>query len=274
MDVVRKVDEEVGESKMKMDILEKKGNKLKFLITDEDTSFVNGLRRVMINKVPTMAIQEVEFKNNSSILYDEIVAHRLGLIPLKTDLKSYVLPKDCSCKGEGCAKCQVKLTLSAVGPKIVYASEIKSQDPAIVPVFPKIPIVKLLDGQEIEFEAIASLGVGKEHAKHAPAHVYFTNDFELVVNNDDSLLNEFKDKYPEEVFKDGKLNKKLILDNELVDACEGICEDLVKVEYKPNNFVFNIESWGQLEPKDIVLEAVKVFKQNTQDFVKEVENLK
>ena len=68
--------------------------------------------------------------------------------------------------------------------------------------------------------------------------------------------------------------KKLILDNELVDACEGICEELVKVEYKPNDFVFTVESWGQLDPKEIVLESVKVFTNNTKEFVKEVENLK
>jgi DNA-directed RNA polymerase subunit D len=260
MDVVKKVEEEVGEFKMKIELINKKGNNLKFMLTDEDASFANAIRRVMMNKVPTMAIQEVEFRKNSSILYDEIIAHRLGLTPLKTDLKSYTLPSECGCKGEGCAKCQLKLTLNVKGPGIVYASDIKSNDPKVVPVFPKTPITKLLENQEIEFEAIASLGLGKDHAKHSPGHIYYTNDCKITVNNNSDKFDEFKNKYPEQVFKDKKINKELIIKNELIDACDSVCEDIVKIEYIPNTFIFNIESWGQLPPEEIVLKGIENFK--------------
>jgi DNA-directed RNA polymerase subunit D len=273
MVVGRKEVKEVGESKMKLKLLNQKGDFLQFLLTEEDASFANALRRIMINEVPTMAVQEVEFRKNSSILYDEIVAHRLGLLPLKTDLKSYTLPEKCTCKGEGCAKCQLKLTLSAKGPKTVYASEIKSQDPKSKPVFGKTPIVKLLEGQELEFEAVATLGVGKNHAKHSPAHVYYNNETVVTVNNDSSHFDEFKDRFPAEVFKNGKIDKDLIVKNELVDACDGINEDVVKVEYTPGTFIFNIESWGQLEPKEIVIQALEHLKETSDEFVKVVSDL-
>ncbi|PIY59935.1 DNA-directed RNA polymerase subunit D, partial [Candidatus Woesearchaeota archaeon CG_4_10_14_0_8_um_filter_47_5] len=122
----------------------KKYGKLSFVIEGTDVAFVNSLRRVIIDEVPTMAIETAEIRKNSSVLYDEILAHRLGLIPLKTDLKSYNLPTECPCGGERCAQCQLTLTLKAKGPKMIYAEDIQSQDPKITPVYPKMPIVQLL----------------------------------------------------------------------------------------------------------------------------------
>ncbi|MBN2421287.1 DNA-directed RNA polymerase subunit D, partial [Candidatus Woesearchaeota archaeon] len=95
-------------------------NRATFTIKDATPAFVNALRRTITEAVPVMAIEDVEFKNNSSVLYDEILALRLGLIPFKTDLSSYNVPSECTCNGEGCAKCTLALTLSAKGPCIVY----------------------------------------------------------------------------------------------------------------------------------------------------------
>src|SRR3990167_4753794 len=89
----------------------KKTHTLKFTLKNADVAFANAIRRICIEEVPTMAIEDVEIRRNSSVLYDEIIAHRLGMIPLKTDLKSYNMTKDCKCNGEGCARCTVKLTL-------------------------------------------------------------------------------------------------------------------------------------------------------------------
>ena len=141
---------------------DKKGNKLTILLKKTDASFVNAVRRAILESVPTMAIDEVEFTKNDSALYDEILAHRLGLIPLTTDLKGYELRKP---GDEISAKNSVKLWLKAKGPCTVYAEEIKSKDSAVKPVFGKTPIVKLLKGQELEFEAVAVLGTAKEHVK-------------------------------------------------------------------------------------------------------------
>src|SRR3989344_1750302 len=111
--VERRVASGEGVSKMEIRLLakEKKTGRMSFIVKGSNPAFVNAIRRCIINEVPTMAIEDVEIRKNSSILYDEMVAHRLGLVPLKTDLKSYNLPQKCKCEGKGCNRCQLKLVL-------------------------------------------------------------------------------------------------------------------------------------------------------------------
>ncbi|MCK5283175.1 MAG: DNA-directed RNA polymerase subunit D [Nanoarchaeota archaeon] len=235
----------------------KNGMKISFLVRGITPYFANTIRRAVIEEVPTMAIEDIELRKNSSILYDEIVAHRLGLIPLKTDLKSYNLPEECKCKGEGCARCQATITIKAKGEGNVNASEIKCDDSSIKPIHPDMPITKLLKGQSLELEAKAVLGKGKTHSKWAPGHIYYYNEVKITVNNDDKLLEKFRDKYPGKIFeKSGKIDRNLINAPELIDACEGISK-LVEIERREDSFVFVLESWGQLAPKTIIQEAVK-----------------
>ncbi|MEM2874013.1 MAG: DNA-directed RNA polymerase subunit D [Candidatus Nanoarchaeia archaeon] len=142
---------------MKISVLKQTENEITFIIDGVGPAFLNALRRAAAFEVPVLAIEDVYFTQNSSVLYDEIIAHRLGLIPLKTDLKSYNLPEECSCKGKLCAKCSVKGTLKAKGPATVYAEDLKFKDPAVKAVYGKIPIVKLLEGQNIELEFVVCL---------------------------------------------------------------------------------------------------------------------
>jgi len=246
---------------------DKKTGRVSFILANSNPSFANALRRNMIDSVPTIAIDEVEFRKNNSVLYDEIVAHRLGLLPLKTDLKSYTLPANCKCKGEGCARCTLKMTLKNKGVGYVYASEIKSKDPKIKPVFPKTPIVKLIKGQDLEIEATAKLGIGKDHSKWSPCHVWYAYEPKVTVNNGSPKFEQFKDKFPPQAFdKSGKLSKDLIISNNLVDACDKVCEDVVKIEYNEKNFIFNVEPWGQLGVKEIVSKAAEILKEQLDEF--------
>lgn len=148
------------------------GDKAVFSFKDTHNTIVNSVRRVILDDVPTFAIEEVEVVVNKSPLYDETVAHRLGLVPLKTDLKSYNFKNLCSCGGVGCALCEVKLTLTQNEAGYVYSGSIKSDDPQIVPVDARIPITKLFGDSSLELNLKAILGVGREHAKWAPAHTY------------------------------------------------------------------------------------------------------
>jgi len=119
-----------------------------------------------------MAIDDVMILENSSVMYDEILAHRLGLIPVTTD-PSYNLPEECTCKSElGCEKCRASLSLEieASDPvEVVYTSNLKPENPEVKPVSDKIPIVKLAQGQRVKLEAYARLGRGRDHAKWQPA---------------------------------------------------------------------------------------------------------
>ncbi len=253
---------------MNIEFLEedKKTERVTFLLKGATPAFANAIRRAMIESVPTMAIDTVEFRENSSVLYDEIMAHRLGMLPLTTDLKSYVLPAKCKCKGEGCNRCTLKMTLKAKGPCVVYASDIKSKDPKVKPAFGDMPIVKLLKGQELEIEITASLGQGKTHVKWSPCLAWYTYEPIITVNNDSPKMAECKNKLPPQVFdKSGKIDKKLITGS-LVDACDGVCPEVIKIEYNNENFVFSIEPWGQLSPKEIASAAADVLLESINEF--------
>ena len=265
---------EVGEEggfKMEVVSLEKNEEKASFILKDADASFANELRRIMIEEVPAMAIEDVEFRKNDSILYDEIIAHRLGLLPLTTDLKSYNLLSECKCNGEGCARCSVKLTLKAKGPCTVYASDLKSKDSAVKPAFPKTPIVKLIKNQELELEAKAVLGKGKEHMKFSPCLVYYKYKPNIEINDKCNDCGKCVESCPQHVFemKGNKIsiNKDHLFNCHLCQACVDACpKDSIKLNEDENNFIFYIESWGQLSCKEIAVKASQIIQEKTEQF--------
>ncbi|MEM5766378.1 MAG: DNA-directed RNA polymerase subunit D [Candidatus Aenigmatarchaeota archaeon] len=172
---------------MKVKIIKKEGAELSFSVEGISPGFANALRRIMIGEVPTMAIEWVDFKKNDSTLPDEILANRLGQIPLTFDKKAYDLPHECKCDGKGCSRCQVELILKEKGPKIVYSGDLKSKAKDVKPVFDKIPIVELFEDEELQFEAIAQLGLGKEHVKWQAAVVGYNYDSDKFVFNLESV---------------------------------------------------------------------------------------
>jgi len=244
---------------LKFEKISSSKERMQFLLKDSSPAYNNALRRIMLTEVPVMAIEDVEIRKNSSALYDEILAHRLGLLPLTTDLKSYDVGTQEDIENRK-AKCVLVMTLKEKGPKTVYASDLKSKDPKVGPVYPNTPIVKLLKDQEIELEAVAVLGKGENHAKWSPGHVWVTKYPNLKIKNDKTKVERFKEAYPPQIFnKKGEIDEKLILENNLVDAVAHVNEDLIKVEYSDKDYIFNVESWGQLSPKEIVVEALNVF---------------
>ena len=273
----RKAAREEGEFRgANMEVLhlakDKKTGRQSFLIKGSSPMFVNVIRRIMMGEVPTMAIEDIEFRKNSSVLYDEIVAHRLGMIPLKTDLKTYNLMEECKCNGEGCAKCTLKLTLkvTAKSDQVITADELKSKDPKVVPVYENMPIVKLLKGQQLEFEATARLGKGKEHMKWSPGHVFYKYKPVVEIIKQPENAEEFAKICPQNVFeaKKGRLsvNKERLLDCTLCGACLDMEPGVIKLDESDADFVFYIEPWGQLTVKQIVAEAFDIFDKKLYDF--------
>jgi DNA-directed RNA polymerase subunit D len=167
---------------IKIEILEKSNDIIKFSVEGIKPSFANALRRIMISEIPTMAIEWVDFKKNDSALYDELLAHRLGLIPLTYDKKAYKLPEECKDASVKDAQCFAKLKLNKKGPCVVYSGDLESEDESVKPVFDKIPIVELLEGQEIELIAYARLGYGREHIKWQGAVVGYSIDDNGKIN--------------------------------------------------------------------------------------------
>ena len=238
-----------------------------FFLRGVDAAFANSIRRTIMEDVPTIAIEDVEFRKNSSVLYDEMAAHRMGLIPLTTDLQSYNLPANCKCEKQGCASCQVKLTLKAEGPCTVYASDLKSNDPKVKPVYPEMPIVKLLKGQKLEVEAIAVLGTGKEHSKWAPGHVYYRRR-PVFIPGDVKDPEETIKSYPSGVLemKHGKLtaNETLLLKYDLAGP---VGSGTARIDHS-DEFVFYTESFGQLSCREMLEKASEAFELKLAEFQK------
>ncbi len=131
--------------------------------------YANALRRLCLNGVPIFAIDTVDIIENTSVLPDEGLAHRLGLVPIKTDLARFNEPAKCECQSEtGCSNCKVMLVLDSGDSdvsKTVFTDELTSEDDSVKPISDKIPIVQLAPGQRVKVECYARLGRGREHAK-------------------------------------------------------------------------------------------------------------
>jgi len=170
-------------------ILERDNNHIVIEFNDIPRQYVNALRRLSISQVPTFAIDDVVILENSSVMHDEAIAHRLGLIPLRTDLERFVMPNLCECKSTlGCSKCRVLLVLDAESQdktKVITSAELISEDEVVKPVNNEIPIVSLAPAQKLKFEAYARLGTGKSHAKWQPTSVAVVKDGK---EEDDSIL--------------------------------------------------------------------------------------
>lgn len=205
------------------------------LITDMPTSLANAIRRSVL-EIPIMAIDEVEIFKNDSALYDEIIAHRLGLIPIKT------------------AKTikETKFKLKETGPKTVYSTDLSPN----VGTEYKLPIVILDNEQEIEVVATARLGKGIEHIKHSPGLIFYKH------NLDSDVLDFVKiDESGKISFNEEELRQK--------GASEDQINKIKKIK-ESKELLINIESWKQIGAKEIFSEAIEALSKNLQELDKKI----
>ena len=266
---------------VEIQILEKTDNFMRFIVRGVNVPFVNALRRIMLTEVPTMAIDEIVILENSSILHDEILAHRMGFIPLKTDLDSYNLPEECNCESElGCNLCRSNLILEAEATDktmTVYSGDLKPENPDITPVSGKIPLVKLAPEQRINLEAYARLGKGKDHAKWQPVSMctyMYLPKIKIDSERCDACAKCVK-VCPEEVLVDMAegINTQKATECTLCMDCADVCpQDLpaVEISWDKEAFVFKIESTGALPVERIALEALKILDKKLKDFSKQL----
>jgi DNA-directed RNA polymerase subunit D len=163
-----------------LDVISKDSEKISIKLKGVPLQYANALRRVCLNGVTVFAIDTVDIIENTSVLPDEGLAHRLGLIPLKTDLSRFNEPSKCDCQSEsGCSNCKILLVLDsgeAKETRSVLSNELSSEDETIKPVSDKIPIIQLAPGQQIKIECYARLGRGTEHAKWNASNVATLTD--------------------------------------------------------------------------------------------------
>jgi len=262
MDVELKVEDEGDGYKMAIKIEklkeDKKNFKISILIKESNEVFANTIRRMILEEVPTLAVEDLEIKENSSALHDEMFGLRLGLLPIKTDLSSYSLPKNEDEITERSAKCTLQFRLKAAKKGYVYAEEAESADSKCTFAHPKMAVVKLLAKQKVDVIMIAVMGQGKNHTKWSPGMAFYKHEAIVKLGNvqNPEKIAEISD--GTFVLKSGKLQlvKEKVQDSELLEYYAELDKG-ISVEFT-DNIVFNLEGWGQLSCKEMLDQSASI----------------
>ncbi len=259
-----------------IEITEKNDTVLALVLRDIPLEFANAIRRAALEEVLTMAIDYVVFYDNTTALSDEIIAHRIAMVPLRSDLAidKYRRPEECrgSNPPEGC---YVSLYLEAeTGPQeelVIYSKDLKPQeDPEVVPVYGDIPLIKLGPQQRVVLEAWARLGRGREHIKWSPATVsvltYIPNV--RVITERCNLCRLCVERCPTKAIS--VVNDRIVVDStkcNLCRQCVSVCEpEAIELDWEKDRYRLLIESSGSLKPERIFLEAVLQIKTKLLEF--------
>ncbi|MXR19502.1 DNA-directed RNA polymerase subunit D [Halobacterium bonnevillei] len=225
-----------------VEFIDRDDREARFVVRNITPAFANGIRRSILADVPTLSIDSVRFVENSSVMFDEQLALRLGLVPLTT-------PEDFA-EGDS-----VTLALDVEGPGTAYSGDLVCQDPEVEAADKNIPIIELKDDQRLELEADAELGYGRDHAKHQGGVAVGYRHLQRVNVVGDSP--EYEDEEPEilrgVIEEDGDLVPTDEFDNDLTNRYPG---KEVDVEDVSGAFVFHVESDGSMPVSELVLRAV------------------
>ncbi|MDD1708249.1 MAG: DNA-directed RNA polymerase subunit D [Methanoregulaceae archaeon] len=260
-------------------------NNARFQLAGCATPFANSIRRAMIGEVPTLAIETVKIYDNTSALFDEMLSHRLGLIPIRSDEGCMVPQSRCSCGGEGCPSCSVVLTMSVEGPAMVYSRDLISQDPRIGPAEPDIPIVKLIKDQKVVLEARAVMSVGREHAKWQPTTACGYKLHPVIkVNDQCDGCGQCVEECPRGILEvrngrvaviDGKLEEC-----SLCQLCMRACmntgigdEPGIVVTADESRFLFVVEGDGSLPVREIIGQALEYIRTQSSELSAQIEEI-
>ena len=276
---------------MKIDIVEMTPMKAQFVITDTNPAFANALRRTIISDVPKMALDNVEFHlgpimdekgvafESVSPLFDEIVSHRLGLIPIPTDLDAFNFRAKCTCNGEGCPSCTIMYSLNKKAPCTVYSGDLEPVGDSKYKIKDDlIPIVKLAEDQALLIYATAELGTGKQHAKWQAAlgagYRYFAK-IEIDSSKCD-LGGSCVKVCPKGVL--AKEDRKIVAKHpekcNLCNSCVEVCDaGVIKVTGDPSKVLFRFETDGSLTAKEVLSRGLKILDERFEGLREQISTL-
>ncbi|KAM3930714.1 DNA-directed RNA polymerases I and III subunit RPAC1 [Leptodactylus fuscus] len=302
-------DQDRFEQNFRMDIIKMEDDVLEFDMVGIDAALANAFRRILLAEVPTMAIEKVYVYNNTSIIQDEILAHRLGLIPIRADPRLFEYRN--SEEGEGtdidtlqfelnvCCSRNPRASKDSSDPNElyldhkVYTSHIKwlpqgnqadllpENDPPR-PVHSDILIAQLRPGQEIHVVMHCVKGIGKDHAKFSPvstASYRLLPEITLLQPVEGKLAERLQRCFSPGVISVDNVNGKKVarVENARMDTCSreifrhDDLKNLVKIGRVRDHFIFSVESSGILPPDTLLKEAIKVLMGKCRRFLDELD---
>uniref|UniRef100_A0A7C1T9X2 DNA-directed RNA polymerase subunit Rpo3 n=1 Tax=Thermofilum pendens TaxID=2269 RepID=A0A7C1T9X2_THEPE len=270
----------------RLSVLEKKGEKLVLLLEDVTPALANSIRRALVAEVPTLAIDEVIIAENTSIFWDEMIAHRLALIPLKMDDKTYDALLDCYERGEDCSAVfsldeeAVERTRTVLSGRLRFEGVEGVAAPAeafhVEPVSKNIPILKLAKGQRVSLTAIARMGVGREHAKWQPVSAvgYKYKPVIRVLKNPESeeVAARIVETCPRKVFgyKDGALVVVNPLSCNLCRECVEKFPEYIDVRGDQHTIIMSVEGLGTIPVERALLVALDILSKRVNNLVERI----
>ncbi|KAL7717866.1 DNA-directed RNA polymerases I and III subunit RPAC1 [Entamoeba marina] len=267
-----------------------------FDITDIDVSIANGLRRIMIAEVPTMAIELVFMEDNTSCMPDEMLAHRLGLIPIQADPRKFIFPASPN-SSEFTEEDTIVFTLdvtctldSAKRPvnNMVYSGDLQWEpqgdqetnfaERPIKPIMDDILLAQLQPGQHIKCKLFCCKGIGQDHAKFSPvctASYRMMPKIVIMKKPNKEMAKKIKTCCPLNVYdiEDGKLIAKNPRNCKMCRECiRDEKSEYIKLEREENHFIFSVESTGVYHASEILPEAIRVMKAKSEKLLAKLNN--
>jgi DNA-directed RNA polymerase subunit D len=243
-------------SDYEVQFIERSDRDARFLVHPITPAFANGIRRAMIADVPTLSVDTVRIVENSSVMFDEQIGHRLGMVPLTTPPGEFEIGDT------------VTLSIDVEAPDTAYSGDLVSSDDMVEPADENVPIIELREGQRLEVEADAVLDYGKSHAKHqgGVAVSYGHLQYVEVLGDRDEFADEepnilrgvIEERAPEHAVQDegepeeGDLVPTGEFDHDLTKRYPG--KELA-VHDVPDAFVFDVETDGSLTVEQLVTRA-------------------
>ncbi|MDR0913461.1 MAG: DNA-directed RNA polymerase subunit D [Methanobrevibacter sp.] len=250
-------------------------DELVFILKNVETPFVNAIRRAAMMEVPKLAIEDVNIIVNDSAMFNEVLAHRLGLVPLNSDKEAL--------EGLIDENSTVSFTLNKVNDTeetiFVYSKDLTSNDPKIKPVFDTIPLLKLKKGEKVDLEAVAKLGNGRSHAKWMPTVVCAYKQYpDISFVEGKTVSKSVVDSCPRNILSFNEDTKEVSVNN--VENCS-MCKTCVRTSQNDSNdmksainigyiedtFIFRIETDGSMSPEEVLLNACDVLNQKSDKFI-------
>ncbi len=283
---------------MQIETVRMEDTKARLILRDATPALANALRRTMLQDIPKMAIDHVDFhlgsimddetgKEYESVtsLFDEIIASRLGLVPVPTDYNMFTYREQCECGGEGCPHCSIMYSINKHGPGSVLSGDMIPLGDSTLKVKDEfIPIVQLTDDQAVLIYASAVMGTARKHVKWQAAFGVGYSYMPVIKINPDkesdpevieAAVKQFPNLFEE---KDGKLVVSDLWSaagygREPFDEVPHVLKDFATIEWDDSSYLFKYETDGSLTAQQVLDKALEILVEESQGVADMVDSL-